>query len=116
MLQEVEAFDPIEDPLPKTSTALKTPKARRKKAPPKAPKAPLILPILDFPDLPGASSKAPPIPLIQPSPKKPTRRQAAKRVVEVPEEIFEPPATVSRHGRICRSRVPNGWMGLWISI
>jgi hypothetical protein len=52
--------------------------------------------------LPGILSKVLLILLIQPSPKKPTRQQAAKRVVEVPEEIFELPATVSRYRRISR--------------
>jgi len=59
MLQEVGEYQSIEDRPPKSSKALKTPRARKKKRAPPSPWSPSIVPPkLDFPNLPRTPVKA----------------------------------------------------------
>jgi hypothetical protein len=104
MLQEVDDILVVEE---QAAATPKTPRVCRKKAALKTPKGRLIWPEPDFPDLLSAPSKAPPIRWPQPHTKKTPRRRAAKKVEEVVEEIFEPPATVSKQGRMSRRALLN---------
>jgi len=95
ILQEVEEYILVED------RPAKTLKSRYKKASPTIPTSPLIkLPLIGFPDLPGAPSKSRLIPPPQPPPTRRTTKRRTKKVEELQDEIIEPPTTVSRAGRV----------------
>jgi hypothetical protein len=111
MLQEVEVYQPIEDRLSIASTALKTPKARKKGALPTSPTILYILPKFDFPDLPRPLAKARPTPLALPpslmsSPTRKTRRRRqANKAIEVTQEVIEPLVIATRGGRRSKRRL-----------
>jgi hypothetical protein len=116
ILQEVENYQPLEDRLLKASKASKTPRPKKRKAPPASPIIKYILPDLDFPDLPQPPLKlqstallpplqsSAPSPSKQPSPKKITRRRT-KKTKGLVDEVIEPLAIVTTIGRRSKRRL-----------